>query len=213
LKTIAPIKREMRNALLTPPLGPAGSRPDDYWMQKGGPVKYVTIGLANGAVMELPGAGWNPGDYDPRVRPWYALGSQSEGVAWGSPFPSFAGGPLLMPCSLAFRDDQQSVMGVVSVQTSFEFLIQHHLMTDDPTIRETFLLDSSGDIMLRSSDAGLRQKGRSDQVHETPPFHHAGLLPEIKQRPSGYLELDGTLLAWDRLQLEGWTLVIEADPI
>ncbi len=212
LARIAPIRREMREALLTPPLR-EGMAPSDAWIDHGGPVNYVDVALERtGAVIELPGAAWQPGDYDPRARPWYELGRTHVEATWGRPFPAVAGGALLLPCSMAIRDDKGLVLGVVSVQTSFDFLITNYLTLDEPAVRESYLLDGQGHIMLRSSELQLREAVEElTDVHETPVFPVPELLERLSE-PSGHLELPGTLYAWQTLHMDGWKVVVESEP-
>jgi len=72
-----------------------------------------------------------------------------------------------------------------------------------------------GRIMLRSSDFDRRsaQEAALDAGHSTPQFHHPDVLAQIESKRSGYVQNDGALLGWQRLHVQGWSFVVETEPL
>ena len=84
----------------------------------------------------------------------------------------------------------------------------------DPAVRQTYLLDADGHVQLSSAALALRGKASAlDDAYETPLFNYPGLLFRMKAKRSGYYEVEGVLLAWQRLRLDDWAVVVEAEPI
>ncbi len=187
------------------------------WRDEKSPIFYAGVGFEDGMYVELPGFSWRSDGFDPRVRPWYELGKLRGSPRWGNPFEEAGGqGRLLMPCSMGLFDSKQQLRGVASVMTSFDFLIERYMaMPDVAGVHESFLLSDEGLIMLRSSDVSVRSKRDKalDASYATPMFHHPDVLDDIATHRSGYVESGDTLLGWQRLHVQGWSFVVEADSL
>lgn len=217
LKTLAPIRHELRRAFLAPRRDEAGideAELDRRWRDEIGPVRFALIGLASGVLMELPGNAWDTTGYDPRSRPWYTLGERPAGPHWGHPFREMGTGTLLMPCSMGIRERDGSLLGVTSVMTSFDFLIMQFMALEHlPNVRESYLLDPEGKIMVRSTELASRGNDAIDVEHAQPLFHRPEALSLMAERSAGHLETDGVLIAWFELHMAGWKFVVEAEPL
>ena len=84
-------------------------------------------------------------------------------------------------------------------------------------MEESFLLDDSGHVVVRSSyDEGAETpQSRGDSALELPLFEEIAVVAALLEGRSGYLELpseDGSrLVAWYRMSGIGWYYAVTAD--
>jgi hypothetical protein len=114
---------------------------------------------------------------------------------------------------MAIQDEGGALLGVVSAEISFDSVVGAELVPASEGVREIFLVDDAGRIMVRSTDLDVRARAKHlDEVHPTPPFPYPALIGALKA-PSGYLELPDALLTWQHLHRSHWSLVVEAEPL
>jgi len=213
LRTLAPIRHAMRDAHLLSrqvldQLAPAEA--EAAWRERDGPIRWTLLGTQEGAYLDLPGAAWTPGDFDPRRRPWYTVGRSSDGATWGLPYPEASTGGLLLPCVAAMRTSAGRLLGVAAIDVAFSYLIARHLHIDDPAVHRVLLVDSAGREMVSSDTVGPDGRPTSlGAVWPTPPYPHAHHL----SAGGGEVTLpDGATLVMHRpLRTAGWWYVVEID--
>ena len=215
LRRLVPIRHTLRRAHMVLRMeleDLSEAEAEAAWRERDGPIRWTFLGTQEGAYLDLPGAAWDPGAFDPRQRPWYTSGRRNDGATWGRPYPEASTGGLLLPCTAAIRSPTTDrLLGVVAIDVAFSYLIDRYLGVDDPAVTEVFLVDGGGRVMARSSAVG--EGGRPThlgQSHETPPYDHAH---QLLATPEGIIDLpDGrTRLVHRRLRSTGWWYVAEVD--
>ncbi|KAF0224243.1 MAG: Signal transduction histidine [Rhodospirillaceae bacterium] len=97
-----------------------------------------------GAVSALP-------MFDARLRPWFKRAQEAQGVVWSDIYILFTGQDMALTASMAIRDDQNALRGVIATDTFLsriaEFLREVH--QNQPGL--TFIVDSSGQLVATSS--------------------------------------------------------------
>ncbi len=188
--------------------------------EKGTPLIWSYVGLEQGAHLAYPGKSGYPVDYDPRKRPWYTLSAGKRGLNWGNPYVDVQGQGLLLPCSTSLFDAQGQFLGVAGVELTFQYLVDHLLNLPGYAVLQTYLLDSQGQIMVRSSDRkrkyGLRFGEDSlGQALDLPLFNQPEVVEKIRAKRSGQLSYreDGRriLLAFYRLDALNWYYAVAVD--
>jgi eukaryotic-like serine/threonine-protein kinase len=216
VQTILPIRHTMRRAQIDL-RGRDLIEAENQWINHFGPIFYISMGLDDGTYLGIPGAAWDSTDYDPRERPWYREKAKARTPAWGRPYQESSTGTLVVACGMALEDGNGEYVGVVSAGTSFDYLVASILReASHPAIREFYLVDRDGLVMMRSSDVqGERKRSIDlDETHVTPPFPYPALVEAMKASDdAGHLWVDdrSRLLVQYPLKMNGWRLVIEAD--
>lgn len=89
--------------------------------------------------------------FDARLRPWFKRAQEAPGVVWSDIYILFTGQDMALTASMAIRDDQNALRGVIATDTFLsrmsEFLRQIH--QDQPGL--TFIVDDSGQLVASSS--------------------------------------------------------------
>jgi hypothetical protein len=156
-------------------------------------VVWAYIALASGLHMAYPGHGGYPDSYDPRQRPWYRIGAQATTPQWGQPYLDVSGQGLLLACSRAIISDSGQRLGVVGLDIPLSRLMQQLSERLQPIrFSRMLLLSDSGQILLEWVNGQMR-----------PPAPRAAqlkLLAQLRTRPAGYMESDGRLLVWQRIE-------------
>lgn len=189
--------------------------------EQGTPITWIHLGLTNGLYVSYPGkTGFFP-YYDPRQTPWYQLATQQPGIHWGNPYVDSQGQGLVLPCATSIRDRHGALQGVAAIELTFDYIIQNWMSLPQwPAVRQTYLLDEQGRILIRSSDQkrkyGLRFGEESiNQALSLPEFPQAELVQAVRQKRSIHLEYkrDGRniLLVTGRMETLGWSFVAEAE--
>ena len=101
-------------------------------------------------------------------------------------------------------------MGVAAVELTFDYLIDELLeVADVPEAKETFLLDKQGNIVVRSSKKGKEYRSASRvRTVRMPAFPVPEVVEAIQAKRSGYLEVDGELHLFNRMNSLGWYYVV-----
>jgi hypothetical protein len=194
---------------------PEKLRPEQIQSQiatSGTPIMWAHVSLEEGVIYMYPGIGYNNPTYDARTRPFYKMAAHKHGSFWGSPYFDPLSGALL-PCTTALYDRQGRFIGVAGIDLRFQYIIDHLLSIRHPDVRQSYLLNAQGQIIIRSQAAKASAQAPTDMTKgfDTPAYPDADLQAAIKARkPGGYLEQGDKLLLYSRLNTLGWYLVVEA---
>ncbi len=181
---------------------------------EGVPLRWAYIGLQEGVMFSFPGKGGYPPDYDPRARPWYRLGAHSREIRWGEPYPDLHNLGLVLPCVTSLYDEEDNFYGVAGVELTFDFLITHYMSPNRPVL-ETYLVDQSGAVVVRSGQqvqlpGGVEHGAVALDTIPWPALRQA----LASEEESGVVEAeeDGQplLLGFHRLPSLGWYYVEKA---
>jgi serine/threonine protein kinase len=216
LQQLAPLRHYMRNLLIRSgrEQGATATDPVVLVARQGVPLMFVNISTEEGILAAYPGASYNTPGYDVRKRPFYRLVKNQRGVRCGNPYLDRLAGSLL-PCSLALYDQQEKFRGVASIDMQFNYLARHVLSIGAiPGLRNSYLLDEEGQIIVRGSDKHqkIEKRAHINQGLKLTAFDNAQLLKRIQhQSQSGYLQTPTATLGYLRLNFQGWYFVVEAD--
>ncbi len=137
-------------------------------VQNGQPVKSIYIGLKEGIQFGFPWRDIYQKGFDPRKRPWYLRGSNSDRPVWGKLYvgSDYHMG-LCLPCSVRIQDEAGRFFGVAGMDLTFNKLadILHHTGNVGYFVLDSALIDSRGQIIV-SSDKKKRQATYSQQDSE-----------------------------------------------
>lgn len=215
LQTLSPLRSYMRNQLIRSgrEQGAKESDPAVLVAKQGVPLMYINLSTEEGILSFYPGASYNTPGYDVRKRPFYRLVRGKKGVHCGNPYIDRLSGSLL-PCSLALYDQQDRFRGVASIDMQFNYLARHVLnISDIPGLKNSYLLDEKGRIIVRGSDRNkkIEKRAKINQGMQLTLFDNQDLLRRVAlQSESGYLRGAETTLAYLRLNFQGWYFVVEA---
>ncbi|AVM76079.1 ATP-binding protein [Magnetospirillum gryphiswaldense] len=89
--------------------------------------------------------------FDARQRPWFKRAQEAHGVVWSDIYILFTGQDMALTASMAIRDDQNTLRGVIATDTFLsrigEFLREIH--QNQPGL--TFIVDDSEQLVASSS--------------------------------------------------------------
>lgn len=219
LRQLAPLREQFHQMMLES-LKPAFT---STWTEAraaiyagGSPVRWSYVGLEEGIMFSYPGKGPYPEAYDPRVRPWYALGRDASSPTWGNPYVDLQGQGLILPCVQALRAPNGRFLGVAGLEVAFDDLILSLMQPTHPASQERFLLDQEGRIVVRSSHlATHREEGRLHDALELPPYPIERIRDDVRAQRSGITEItlarQSKLIAYYRIDALGWYYVEELD--
>ena len=175
------------------------------------PIEWAEIGTAGaGVILTFPGAagtGWTEG-YDPRTRPWYveavnayrATGTRSY---WTAPYGDLMGEGLVITCSRVLVDPAGEVLGVTALDLSLKDVAHDYLRPDpDQPLTRATLVDRQGRVMISSGELPREAPFPDPELVQivTAGRHPIG----VARRPGA-----GKVVAWQRLTLLEWTLIVE----
>jgi serine/threonine protein kinase len=223
LGRLAILKNQMRRVLLRSAsedsLQLAPDKADSLIREKGVPLAWAYVGLETGVHIGYPGKGPYPEGFDPRNRPWYRLSALTRGLHWGNPYIDVKGQGHVLPCSTSLYDESDEFLGVAGVELTFDFIIDSLIgVTSSSHVLESFLLDESGRIVVRSRQQ--RKTYRAGDLHGDEAlaldyYKGSDVLRALKRDPSGYLETqrgeEHLLIGYYGLHVLGWSYVVEAD--
>jgi serine/threonine-protein kinase len=181
---------------------------------RGVPIIWSYVAIEEGMHTSYPGHGGYPDDYDPRRRPWYDVGRKARGPQWGKPYVDVNGQGLILPCVTALRDTEGVFLGVAGIELTLDFIIDEILLTPDlPAVRESFLVDGEGRIVVRSTqlgaDVGAGLQG--NEALKLEPLPIPEVVEAIRAERAGYLEIDDDLAVYSPLSSLGWYLVVTGE--
>ena len=187
----------------------------DLILRAGTPIIWSYVGLENGAILNYPGNEEYPADYDTRKRPWYVSAvSKKHGSIWGDVYPDATGSGYLMPCNQPFYDRSGKLLGVAGLDLSMDTVIEEMEMPEVDGVKETWLMDDSGRVVLTSGEKGSRT-AISMSGNKTKKLSVLGI-PELEEHAktgttSGYVMDGEDVLVFARLEALPWVLVARVD--
>lgn len=214
LRQLAPVADRMRESNVLSRMRAEGldrAAAEVAWRTRPGPLRWTMLATDSGFSINVPGGYFDTAGFDHRVRPWYTLGVGASQPNWGVPWQELSTGRLMIACAMEFSRAGKPV-GVASLAVGFEYLTTDAMVLDDPAVKETFVLDEQGRIMLRSSEAATRGRiGTLSDTWATPLYEHASALQgrlavEGVQRVNG-----GATLVVHQPLATGWAYVVELD--
>ncbi len=164
---------------------------------------WAFVGTEDGVHTSYPGHGGFPDDYDPRERPWYALGKASPGPRWGAPYVDVNGQGLLLPCVAAVVDDSGALLGVAGLELPVEVAVGRFL-ADAPEYgaNHGVLLDEQGLVLLRTDGSATAEP----VAYEVPE-----VIAAAASGRAGWVTHGTDLSVYAPLPVLGWTLVWTGD--
>ncbi len=126
----------------------------DLLSTQGVPIRWVYLGTESGVMFAFPGKSTYKPEYDPRMRPWYALGANQMKVKWGNPYSDLQGQGLCLPCAVSIFDNKGLLFGVMGMDITFNDIIRSYLTRTSELgkIEESYLLDEQGQIVISSNN-------------------------------------------------------------
>jgi serine/threonine-protein kinase len=213
LAKLAPLGRDMRWILTTGEDGGVSGPVDPRKL----PLRWIYVGLEDGVFFAYPGKGGYPPTYDPRKRPWYALGRDKKFPTWGNPYIDLQGLGLILPGTMSIRDRSDQLLGVAGIEIPFDYIIRNFLQPDaGAAVAETFLLDEQGRIVVRSQQ--LAERHAPGELHgalRLPPYPHRVIVEAVGRGESGQRELriggKQILVSYQRIPSLGWYYLVHAE--
>lgn len=181
------------------------------------PLRWIYIGLESGVFFAYPGKGGYPPTYDPRKRPWYALGKDTRVPVWGNPYIDLQGQGLVLPGTLSIRDRTGGLLGVAGMEIPFDYIIGNYLQPKvGEAVAETFLLDEKGRIVVRSQQLGDRHApGKLHGALQLPAYPHRVITDAVGRQESGQRQItvDGkrVMVSYHRIPTLGWYYLVHAE--
>ena len=183
------------------------------------PVVWAYVATEEGIHSAYPGKGQYNENYDPRQRPWYketAERLENHAPKCGTPYYDGMGQGLVLPCTMALfdKDDSKQIIGVAGMEFSFVYIIEQLLDLPGVEEVESFLVDEQGRIIVGSSDLKKNQKNYSSQSKELQQFKVPEVVSKIKQGVSGSsirpFNIDGVFVL-QKIPSLGWYYVVFGD--
>ncbi len=216
VRRLAPLRRRLRQLLID-------SRPDvavmanplaevELLTRQGVPIRWAYFGLKQGVMFSFPGATFDD-RYDPRQRPWYRRGQSVTGASWGSPRLDASGQGLVLTCVCPMINDRREFLGVAALDVTFDYLIETLLKIPELSgVREVYLLDREGRVVVRSRDLGRRGTSAQESGLNLVKLASESVLRELRGHPSsGIVETDdGEVYGYCRLDSLGWFFMVKA---
>ncbi len=188
----------------------------DAILREGTPIHWAYVGLENGVMINYPANEQYPPDYDPRKRPWYVSVVSKHGAIWGDIYPDASGTGYLMPCNQPIYDRSGNLLGVAGLDISMDTVIDEMDIPEIAGVKETWLLDDSGRVLVSSEEKG-QKSALSTSGNKTKALGVLGI-PELeahakKGTTSGFVEDEGDVLVFARFKALPWVLVARIDSL
>ncbi len=198
---------------------PSPGQRQELLASEGVPIVWAFVAVEEGVHAAWPGKGGYPANYDPRDRPWYRLSAHKYGPRWGNPYLDSQGQGLLLPCTMALWDSDGRFRGVAGMELTFTWIVDNLLsMRELSGVKESFLLDENGQVVVRSNFAdagGFRAPDDANEALRLPLFEEIDVVAEVLAGRSGYREVEhdegDALIAWYRMNALGWYYAVVAD--
>ena len=119
---------------------------------------WTYVATEQGVLVGYPGVGGYSSGLDPRARPWYRVGADSNGPQWSALSVEESDPGLLLTCTLAIRDAQGERLGVAAADLAFGAFIERYLDPADLSVpAEAWLVDSNDRVVVRSQQKADRK--------------------------------------------------------
>jgi len=180
----------------------------------GAVIEKMFLGLESEFFWMLPGQHFERlADF--RERPWYRLAARKQGFFWGSPYVELSTHRYVLPCSTSIYRGE-TFLGVAATDLTFARLTRMLRLPDVPHVRETYLVDRQGRVVVSASDPTRPADSEVAGRRPTPAFPIPGLIPVLREGQAGYFqtEFEGrrALLAHYPLGVSGWQYVVWTEP-
>ena len=138
---------------------------------EGVPLKWGYVGFETGLFVSFPGKDGYPEEYDPRTRPWYALGRDTPmGGSCDEPYVDLQGQGLLLPCVAPIREENGDLVGVAGLELAFDAMVESFMWPDGP-IEATYLVNGDGEVLISSHlDGNEYVRGELREAEDLEPF-------------------------------------------
>ena len=187
----------------------------DKILREGTPAHWSYLALENGAMLNYPANPEYPAGYHARKRPWYVSAvSQKHGAHWGIIYPDITGSGYLMPCNRPFYDNSGKLLGVAGLDLAMDMVIEEMSMPEVAGVKEAWLLDGEGRVVLSSVEKGIKTAvGLDDNKSKERSVLGVSELEEHAKKgtTSGYVVDGPDVLVFARLKALPWTLVARID--
>jgi serine/threonine protein kinase len=169
------------------------------------PVGWTFVGTESGVHVSWPGHGGLAADFDPRQRPWYRQARETDKPIWGAPYVDAGGLGFVVPCSRALRGPSGELLGVAGLDVPLRHVIDDMLVPAALPIREAWLLDAEGRILVSSLQGHAA-------TEPAPRFPDDRVVADARaQRTSTSRRADGTWYLAYPLSAVGWSYVVAVD--
>ena len=122
-------------------------------------------------------------------------------------------GMLLVACSMLVPRSGGGSQGVASLTVSFTYLIEKYLTPVHEAVRETFLVQEDGRMVVRSSQVlGQARHTDLDEVYAMPPFPEPALTEALGPTAGTVYADEGATLYVHHPLGNGWWFVAEVAP-
>ncbi|QTA87752.1 protein kinase domain-containing protein [Desulfonema magnum] len=219
MQKLAPLRHHFKKTLLEsrPGFAPVTQEEAHRLLTVHGiPIRWAYIGLEIGVMYSYPGKGSYGPEYDPRVRPWYKLGSYKHGVQWGNPYADIQGLGLVLPCAISLYDKENQFYGVLGMDVTFSDIIEDNLKREGSVgVIESFLLDDRGRIVVSSQLEADVQEHSTDPALKLEPFPVPEVAEAIVRGESGLREVEhngeSRIIVFYQMSALKWYYVEEID--
>jgi len=190
------------------------STPDKRTLLRAGvPLIWAYVGFENGLLVTFPGNEHYPAGYDHRTRPWYTDPQGTRGPRFGAIYSDWTGTGYLLPASRAIYSDDGAYLGVAGLDWSLDELIDHMVVPGLDGVRESYLLDGRGRVVLSSKERGIRRGTGEQNRKERTPVGVKDLERRAREgAASGFVQEGDDLYVFGRLEAMPWLLVVRLDP-
>lgn len=103
-------------------------------------------------------------DYDARVRPWFEVAIERQGIAWGDPYTYFGQGGIELPAVRPLYDESGNLLGVLATDLLLDALSRFLETIDISRNGQVFVIDRAG--LLVATSTGEAVSSASDDGEE-----------------------------------------------
>ncbi|MCL2062962.1 MAG: SpoIIE family protein phosphatase [Candidatus Cloacimonetes bacterium] len=170
------------------------------------------IGMESGMfIITDTGSGYRANkSFDPRVRPWYILGKESDKPVWTDVYLDAFDRGELISCAMPFFDRNGNVVGVAAINMYFETLVDLVKNTKSGETGFALMLNENGDIIISENGDDAVVQGLTEKRTE-----FSELFNDIMEGKNGIqrIALDGRefFFGYSALEALPWHLVTVID--
>ena len=177
------------------------------------PLMWIYAALESGAMINFPGNGEYPEDYDPRPRPWYRDSTRDREHHWRPPYADLSGRTIQMPCTQAIFDTEGAFVGLVGIDIALPDLRPRLRMDGSLGWSESWIVDGEGRVLVGSAPS-VRQViyEAGDRGLDLPELPARGVRTAIRRSDNGGVMREGkTMYVHVPLPTLNWHLVAAFD--
>ncbi len=223
LRRVAPLRLHIQEMVAHARGAPAPSTREELrelLLQRKSPIDYAYVDTTDGIHFVYPGIDSLPPDYDVRTASFYKMSENQRGKRWGAPYVDSTtdelGDDLVLPCTEGLWSPDGRFLGVAGVEITVTKLVETGLVLPGHSPVRSSLLNGQGQKVVDSFDAGKRFKSSGkDEGIALPEFDLPGVVAAVRDEKQGLTavmrEGKQLLVAYVRLDVLGWYLVVEID--